>query len=70
MHRSDITGRPVVQDFAAVLATNILHVTFLHLQQHWLANVPKLKSLVADMIREEIAAIRQPDHDEIRPSDE
>ena len=69
MHTSDSAQRDGVQDIAALMATNILHVTFCHLEQHWLENVPELKKLVADIIREEIAAIRKHDHDEIRPSE-
>jgi hypothetical protein len=58
------------QDIAALIAVNVLHVTFCHLQQHWLENIPELKALVADIIREEIATIRKQDHDEIRPRDD
>jgi hypothetical protein len=64
------TGRSAAQDFAAVLATNILHVTFLHLQQCWLENVPELKNRVANIIREEFAAHRLQDLDDTRLSDE
>ena len=70
MHSPNITGPPRTQDFAAVLATTILHVTFLHLQQRWLEGVPELKTRVADIIREEFAAHRLQDLNDMRPNDE
>jgi len=70
MPSPNITGPPRTQDFAAVLATTILHVTFLHLQQRWLEGVPELKTRVADIIREEFAAHRLQDLNDMRPNDE
>jgi hypothetical protein len=70
MRSSNITGPPCTRDFAAVLAATILHVTFLHLQQRWLEGVPELKNRVANIIREEFAAHRLQDLNDIRPNDE
>jgi hypothetical protein len=59
------------QDRASVVATNILSAVFLHLRDHWVANVnPGLRGQIADMLREEFTDIAATAADEIRPQDE